>query len=174
MNMVSEFLDGTLHHSTDSWHITLSRPKTLQLNNIFNNYRPSMEWHDCHRGFRGLFAYSIGSQLNVINTNAPYCIWSNWGKSALPRKKADRGKTKVLIDHKIFQRVARGLCSIVRGLILTLLEIFTSCEASGGTSRVIILNMRAVHIATHLASLAVQISQISWTGQWGKLTMPPP
>ena len=165
MNMVLEFLDGTLQHSTDSWHISLSRPKTLQLNNIFNNYRPGMEWHDCHIGFRGQFAYSVGSQLNVFNTNAPYCIWSNWGNQHSRERRLTGARQKCWSTIKVSQRVARGLCSIVRGLILTLVEIFTSCEASGGTSRVIILNMRAVHIATHLASLAVQISQISWTGQ---------
>ena len=40
------------------------------------------------------------SPLNVIHANATHCIFQQFGKSALPKKKADLDRTKVSVDHK--------------------------------------------------------------------------
>ena len=70
--------NGALWHSNNSWHPLWQSPWSV--NNVCNNYRPVIGWHDCQCGLQSQFAYNGRSQMNMINTNATHCFWGNRGK----------------------------------------------------------------------------------------------
>ena len=107
--------DDTLWHSNNFRHLLLRKPMIREPNNICNNYRTDIGWHDYLFGLRWKFAYSDNSHLNVINTNGTHSFWCNWRNSALSEKNTDYYWTKVIVDHKTVSEVRRGLLYIVRG-----------------------------------------------------------
>ena len=123
------FLDGILWHSSNSRHLPVRKAKIWEPNNIFKMYRPYIGWRDYHDCLRWQFAYNDGSQINVVNTNSPHCLWDNWRNQHFQERCLAGTGQEWWLSIQLFQVVARSLLNIVRGYILTLSSISTICEA---------------------------------------------
>ena len=51
-------------------------------------------WHDCHFGFN---LHTATAHSWMWST---YCLWGQLGESALQKRKADWGRTTMMVDHK--------------------------------------------------------------------------
>ena len=79
------------------------------------------------------FPYNNDPQLNVINTNAPHCLWGTlWNQHSQERRLTRTWWPNFKLD--------RSLLNIASGLILTLGQ-------NGGTNRVIPHKRQAVYFA---------------------------
>ena len=129
MNTAGDFSDGTFWHSSNSWHILLTKTKTWVPNIFFYNYRPDIDLHDCHFGLVGM-AICIQRRLTAEcdqHKCATLLLWQ-LRKSALSRRLTGP-EQKWWSTIKLCQMITRGLWNIFSGLIITLTYISTSCEA---------------------------------------------
>ena len=79
--------------------ISLRERQNLRSEQYFPWLQSGYWWHNCQFGLDGkLHTATAGSWM--WSTQIRQTALGQLGKSALPRKKADRHRTKVMIDHK--------------------------------------------------------------------------
>ena len=73
-----------------------------------------------------------GSQLHVIKTNAPHCLWGKGGESALPKNKVDRHSYLVLMYDV---PVSFSVCPLIHVYKTIYPSLPLRCACGGGAER---------------------------------------